>query len=398
MQGAELWTDFAIQADGFSRFVMRDLGMRDLQGGRLVQRVLEIETYRMMALLGLPARAQVAMELDRIEAELAAPGRRHGRHRHGRTRMPAPTASSACWKRSRAGRAHGKAHPRQRLPLLGLEGLFQHRARAHRGAARGAHRGHADGRGIHGPAPGAGDAHLRSDQCAPGRAGPAHRPTPTTCCARGSASCRNMQNRRILESMNARAAQQLRLQLAVEGCRWRRSRITWSGCSAMPARRRRRPGCRQSGHRAGLLVPLVAGAVWLAPDAMVLVGRHRGQVVVDQAEDVARHQRGHALADADVGVQLVHRLGRRFVEQLFDGRRRQSGLMFSATSACASSSWPSSTDSFRLMVRRWWRIAERALPVRTKASQVGLGREFGSVTISTMSPLRSSVRSGPARC
>src|SRR5437868_3534373 len=45
------------------------------------------------------------------------------------------------------------------------------------------------------------------------------------------------------------------------------------------------------------------------------------------------------------------------------------------------------------MVRRWWRIAERALPVRTKDSQVGLGREVESVTISTMSPLRSSVRS-----
>jgi len=67
-----MWTDSAIQADGFSRFVIRDLGMRRLQGGRLVQRVLEIETCRMMALLGPPAARLVGTELDHIEAELAA--------------------------------------------------------------------------------------------------------------------------------------------------------------------------------------------------------------------------------------------------------------------------------------------------------------------------------------
>ena len=38
-------------------------------------------------------------------------------------------------------------------------------------------------------------------------------------------------------------------------------------------------------------------------------------------------------------------------------------------------------------------MAERALPVRTNDSQLGLGREAASVTISTMSPLRSSRRS-----
>ncbi|MGC8020684.1 DUF3422 family protein, partial [Salmonella enterica] len=54
LQGGEIWTDFQIQSDGFSRFVVRDIGLRELQGGRLAQRILEIETYRMMALLGLP--------------------------------------------------------------------------------------------------------------------------------------------------------------------------------------------------------------------------------------------------------------------------------------------------------------------------------------------------------
>ena len=70
MQGGELFTDFAIQSDGFSRFIIRDVGMRAQQAGRLVQRVLEIETYRMMALLGLPQAQQAAPALNAIEAEL----------------------------------------------------------------------------------------------------------------------------------------------------------------------------------------------------------------------------------------------------------------------------------------------------------------------------------------
>jgi len=71
MQGGELWTDFAIHADGFSRFVVCDAGMHQQQAGRLVQRVLEIETYRMMALLGLPYAQQATPELNAVEAELA---------------------------------------------------------------------------------------------------------------------------------------------------------------------------------------------------------------------------------------------------------------------------------------------------------------------------------------
>ena len=71
LQGGELWTDFAIQSDGFSRFVIRDVGMQAQQAGRLVQRVLEIETYRMMALLGLPHAQHAAPVLNAIESELA---------------------------------------------------------------------------------------------------------------------------------------------------------------------------------------------------------------------------------------------------------------------------------------------------------------------------------------
>jgi uncharacterized membrane-anchored protein len=71
LQGGELWTDFLIQSDGFSRFVVRDVGLHEQQAGRLVQRVLEIETYRMMALLGLPHAQHATPVLNAIEGELA---------------------------------------------------------------------------------------------------------------------------------------------------------------------------------------------------------------------------------------------------------------------------------------------------------------------------------------
>ncbi|NHZ81464.1 DUF3422 family protein [Massilia sp. CCM 8695] len=68
---AKVWTDFAIAPDGFGRVVIQDLGMQYQQAGRLVQRVLEIETYRMMALLGLPQAQLAAPVLNGIEADLA---------------------------------------------------------------------------------------------------------------------------------------------------------------------------------------------------------------------------------------------------------------------------------------------------------------------------------------
>lgn len=71
LHGGEIWTDFLIQSDGFSRFVVRDVGMHVQEVGRLVQRLLEIETYRMMALLGLPQAQHAAPVLNAIEGELA---------------------------------------------------------------------------------------------------------------------------------------------------------------------------------------------------------------------------------------------------------------------------------------------------------------------------------------
>lgn len=67
----EVYTDFAIHADGFSRMVLLAGDMSPRRLGRLVQRLLEIETYRMAALLGLPAARQAFGILATAERELA---------------------------------------------------------------------------------------------------------------------------------------------------------------------------------------------------------------------------------------------------------------------------------------------------------------------------------------
>ncbi len=72
LAGGELWTDFHIAADGFSYILVRDTGLQETQTGRLVQRLCEIETYRMMALLALPIVRRFSRILDAAEAELAA--------------------------------------------------------------------------------------------------------------------------------------------------------------------------------------------------------------------------------------------------------------------------------------------------------------------------------------
>jgi uncharacterized membrane-anchored protein len=64
-------TDFRIHDDGFSRILVLDRRMSARQAGRMVQRLLEIDTYRMMALLALPVARDLAPLLTRGEQELA---------------------------------------------------------------------------------------------------------------------------------------------------------------------------------------------------------------------------------------------------------------------------------------------------------------------------------------
>ena len=67
---AWVFTDFQI-VDGFSRFQVLDASLTRRQAGRTVQRLLEIETYRVIALLAFPVAKEVGRLLSRAEDELA---------------------------------------------------------------------------------------------------------------------------------------------------------------------------------------------------------------------------------------------------------------------------------------------------------------------------------------
>jgi uncharacterized membrane-anchored protein len=64
-------TDFQADPAGFVRILVVDRGLGPERAGALVQRVLELETYRTLALLGLPEAQRLAPSISRIEGRLA---------------------------------------------------------------------------------------------------------------------------------------------------------------------------------------------------------------------------------------------------------------------------------------------------------------------------------------
>ena len=64
-------TDLKLRPDGFVHIAVLDHGMSPRQAGRFVQRLTEIETYRMMALLAFPVAREVGASLAQAEARLA---------------------------------------------------------------------------------------------------------------------------------------------------------------------------------------------------------------------------------------------------------------------------------------------------------------------------------------
>jgi uncharacterized membrane-anchored protein len=64
-------TDFVLRPDGRTRFMVLDVKLGRAQTGRLVQRLLEIEVYRMMAMLAFPVARALFTELRPLEEALA---------------------------------------------------------------------------------------------------------------------------------------------------------------------------------------------------------------------------------------------------------------------------------------------------------------------------------------
>jgi uncharacterized membrane-anchored protein len=266
LQGGEIWTDFLIQADGFSRFVVRDVGLHEQQAGRLVQRLLEIETYRMMALLGLPHAHQATPILNAIEGELAN-----------------LTAAMVETERSNGSRLSDTDNEQELLShITGLAARIEKLSldNSYRFSASQAYFSLVNARidelreiRIEGsptigefmdrrltPAMNTCQAIARRQEAL------AERIAHTNDLLRTRVGIvQERQNRQILQSMNTRAAQQLRLQQAVEGLSvvaisyYTVGLLSYAGKAAKAAGLPVNPDVAT-----GVLVPLVAAGVWLA--------------------------------------------------------------------------------------------------------------------------------------
>jgi len=266
MQGGELWTDFAIHADGFSRFVICDAGMHRQQSGRLVQRVLEIETYRMMALMGLPYAQTATPELNAVEAELA-------------TLAASLVEADGHYDDASIEQAllHRISHLAARIEKLSLENSY-------RFAASKAYFGLVNAR----------IEELRElriegaptvEEFMDRRLAPALKTCEAVAAmykalARRIANSNDLlrtrvgmvqeaQNRQILESLNKRALQQLRLQQAVEGLSVAAISYYVVGLIGYSAKGAKSLGWVGNPELLiGVLVPVVAAGVWLSLRSM----------------------------------------------------------------------------------------------------------------------------------
>ncbi|MES2535943.1 MAG: DUF3422 domain-containing protein [Pseudomonadota bacterium] len=275
LQGGEVWTDFLIQADGFSRFVVRDVGLREQQAGRLVQRVLEIETYRMMALLGLPYAQRAAPVLNDVEGKLAT-----------------LTAAMVDADEAIGVTSAGKAGPAvdQEQALLG--NITRLAARTEKLSLDNNYRFSASQAYFQ-------LVHARVDELRETRIEGIPtigefmdrrlKPAMNTCeavASRQEALARRIantndllrtrvgivqeqQNRQILQSMNARAAQQLRLQQAVEGLSVAAISYYMVGLASYAGKALKAAGLPINMEiGTGLLVPVAAVAVWFGLQRM----------------------------------------------------------------------------------------------------------------------------------
>jgi uncharacterized membrane-anchored protein len=69
---AAVWSSFRLDSRGFVRLVIVDLGISEERLARLLQRLLDMETYRMLAMKALPAARDVMSALQELEPQLDA--------------------------------------------------------------------------------------------------------------------------------------------------------------------------------------------------------------------------------------------------------------------------------------------------------------------------------------
>ena len=253
---AHAFTDFRLHADGCARFLVYDRSLNPRQAGRLLQRLLEIEAYRMLALLALPIAREQLPRINAIERSLSQTtegiAQDSGRDEdllHGLTRLAAEVENGIVASHFRFGacRAYSElvdtriAELReQRLP--GLQTLQEFMARRFKPAVATcltvSHR-------------------LRelSDRIA----------QANTLLATRVGIVRERQNQQLLASMDRRAKLQLRLQRTVEGLSVAAIVYYVVGVVGLVAKGLKSGGVPLNPDLVtGLAVPVCAGAVLLA--------------------------------------------------------------------------------------------------------------------------------------
>lgn len=268
LQRGEVWTDFLIQADGFSRFIVMDQDFLDQQAGRIVQRLLEIETYRMMALLGLPHAQKAAPVLAVIENELVkltAAMTLSGGVTADAVQDGVDTDSEQILLRQIIDLA-------ARIEKLSMENNYRFSAskayfRLVQSRIEELREFRIEGVPTIGefmerrlaPAMNTCEAIVRRQETL------ADRIAHTNDLLRTRVGIvQEQQNRKILQSMNTRAAQQLRLQQAVEGLSVAAITYYVAGLFQYAGKGLKAVGIQINPELVtGLLIPVIAGAVWL---------------------------------------------------------------------------------------------------------------------------------------
>ncbi len=67
---AEVWTSLRVHGDGYGRYLLINQGLNPSRLGRSVQRLMEIETYRMLALTSFPLARRVLGDIAGLEPQL----------------------------------------------------------------------------------------------------------------------------------------------------------------------------------------------------------------------------------------------------------------------------------------------------------------------------------------
>jgi uncharacterized membrane-anchored protein len=68
---ARIWTDVRVHADGYGRYLVKDLGLNQRQLGRFAQRVVEINAYSLLAMLAFPHARTALPNIAALERELS---------------------------------------------------------------------------------------------------------------------------------------------------------------------------------------------------------------------------------------------------------------------------------------------------------------------------------------